>query len=209
MPNVIKKQVEVPQQTNLSDCAFFVIHMMNLFCKQAPMRFQLENLEMMHYIWTDERLQVLITTFWTHVQSEKTYRSHSELLNYLKQPLLKLADEEANDFPTENDISEKLTDLANCYKFKGSSDYKDKRNDHRAFRIRIGKDMRFLFDRLVEFEDYELYDTTFSRSTRSSSRLSSSSRSLRMTDRRKAESMAEMDQVSVELGSLGLLLSED
>ncbi|KAK1366648.1 hypothetical protein POM88_042209 [Heracleum sosnowskyi] len=70
------------------------------------------------YVWTDERLKVLVTTFYEHAFSQNTCYPHNQLLNILKVRLFDLADKEAKDTPSEDDISEKLTDLANHYRCK-------------------------------------------------------------------------------------------
>ncbi|XP_074373561.1 ubiquitin-like-specific protease 1C [Apium graveolens] len=55
IPNVITRKVEVPQQGNTFDCAFFVLHMIKLFCEQAPISFKMENLNMFTENWFDPK----------------------------------------------------------------------------------------------------------------------------------------------------------
>ncbi|KAK1391333.1 hypothetical protein POM88_010389 [Heracleum sosnowskyi] len=51
IPRVSRKVVEVPQQPNSHDCAYFVMHMMRLFLEQAPLRFKMEHLQMFDQEW--------------------------------------------------------------------------------------------------------------------------------------------------------------
>lgn len=155
------------------------------------------------FYWTDRRLRTLVNTYYMYLEDLNRGQGTIE-----KNGKTCLAD-------LKRKLRWKITiPMLKSRLEKFFSDYADKRNDYLAFRIRIGKDMRFLFDRLVEFDNYDLYAkkvTTSSRSRGTSSGLSSSSRSFRMsqTDRRKVQSMAQMDEVTLELAKLGLNLNED
>ncbi|KAK1352082.1 hypothetical protein POM88_053796 [Heracleum sosnowskyi] len=82
-------------------------------------------------------------------------------------------------------------------------EYQCKRSGYRSFRIRIGKDVCYIFDQLVAHKDYAIFEKTDETSVKSCG-TSSSKRSCTNADIRNAERKADIHRVALELEDLEL-----
>ena len=103
----------------------------------------------MSYVWTDQRLAVLVTNFFNYVYSQDTRDSYVLLLQHLREPLLELTDEEANDYPGDADIINKLSEIAESYK--------NKTQHYFGLKIRLGKPACKELRALVKHERFNEY----------------------------------------------------
>lgn len=103
----------------------------------------------MSYVWTDQRLAVLVTNFFNYVYSQDTRDSYVLLLQHLREPLLELTDEEANDYPGDAGIINKLSEIAESYK--------NKTQHYFGLKIRLGKPACKELRALVKHERFNEY----------------------------------------------------
>lgn len=103
----------------------------------------------MSYVWTDQRLEVLVTNFFNYVYSQNTCDSYVLLLQDLREPLFKFTDEEANDYPEDADIINILSEIAESYK--------NKKQHYYGLKERIGKPACKKLRALVKHERFNEY----------------------------------------------------